>query len=126
MTELEKNLDEVTNLALKTGEKVVTIDCPCCKKTFYALESEAVFTAAHPSDNPSASLSLEKLGRKCPFCGFSGGFTNGGKTKAELEVEKMKIEMEAEQMAYEAMEKRQTPWSQVCNQSLQFEDPKDD
>jgi len=124
MTELERNLDEVTNLAIETGEKIVTIQCPCCSKTFYALESEAAYSQANPAD--TSTLKYIRLGRKCPHCGFAGGYSSGDKSKAELDDEQMKIEMEAEQKAFEAAEKRQTPWSKICSQSLSFEDPKDD
>lgn len=114
--ELDRNLEEVTDLALVTGEKVVTIDCPCCGKTFYALESEACYSQPNPAD--TSSMVQRKLGRKCPYCGFAGGYISNS-TK-EQEVEKMRVEMEAEQMAQELADKRKTPWSQICNQGPDF------
>lgn len=77
--EIYKNLEDVTNKAMKTGEKVVTIECPCCGKTFYTLESEAVYRPIIRHEDDYA-LDLNKfsgktLGRKCPFCGYSGSLT---------------------------------------------------
>lgn len=116
MNELDKNLEEVTNKAIETGEKIVTLECPCCNKTFYALESEAAYEQTNPAD--TSSMHHIKLGRKCPFCGFAGGYaTNSAKDR---EVEQMRIEMEAEQKAFELAEKRKTPWSQVCSQGPDF------
>ena len=50
MSELIRNLEEVTDKAIKAGEKVITMQCPCCGKTFYAVESEA----AYQYDNPAS------------------------------------------------------------------------
>ena len=126
MTELERNLNEVTDLAIKTGEQIVTVDCPCCGKTFYALRSEAIYSQLNPADN--SVLKYRSLGRKCPHCGFAGGYdpAGGQKTKAEQDIEQMLIEMEAEQMAQEAADKRAMPWSKICNQELDFKEPKKD
>ncbi len=72
MSEIYRNLEEVTEKAIKTGEKVVTIQCPCCSKTFYTLESEAAYqTIIRTEDRFSGKM----LGRKCPFCGYSGSLT---------------------------------------------------
>jgi glutaredoxin len=124
MTELDKNLNEVIELAAKVGERVVTVECPCCHKLFYALASEAAYQYDNPADQ--STLKLKHLGRKCPHCGFAGGFDQGRRSKFEQDIEQMKIEMEAEKLAEEAVEKRQTPWSQICNQGLNFGDKKDD
>ena len=122
MTELERNLNEVTDLAIKTGEQIVTVECPCCGKAFYALRCEAAYSQLDPADN--SVLKYRSLGRKCPHCGFVGGYdqTGGQKTKAEQDVEQMRIEMEAEQMAQEAADKRATPWSKICGQGVKFDD----
>ena len=106
MDELNKNLEEVTDLAIKTGEKVITMQCPCCGKTFYVLESEAAYRYDNPADQ--SALKLKHLGRKCPFCGYAGGFDTGRQSKAELDRDQMLVEMEAEQLAQEAAEKRQS------------------
>ena len=116
--ELDRNLEEVTELALITGEQSVSLQCPCCGRTFYALESEASYSKPNPAD--TSSMVQLKLGRKCPHCGFSGGYVSNS-TK-EQEVEKMLVEMKAEEMAEEAAEKRQTPWSQICSQGVKFND----
>jgi len=120
MSELERNLEEVTNLAIETGEKVVTIQCPCCSKTFYALESEANYNYDNPAS--AAPLKIKHLGRKCPFCGYAGGYDQGQQTKMEQDIEQMRVEMEAEQMAQEAADKRVAPWSQICGQGVKFND----
>lgn len=120
MTELERNLEEVTDLAIKTGDKIVTIECPCCSKIFYATASEAAYQYDNPADQ--ASLKLKHLGRKCPHCGFAGGFDTGRSSKREQDIEQIKVEMEAEQLAQEAAEKRQASWAQICNQGVKFDD----
>jgi len=81
MSELEKNLEEVTNKALETGEKIVTIQCPCCGKTFYATEGEAAYQVINRNEETDFGMDLKKfsgktLGRKCPFCGFAGSLTS--------------------------------------------------
>ena len=81
MTELDRNLEEVTELALKNGEKVVTVECPCCNKIFYATESEAAYQVINRNEQTDFGADLKKLsgkqlGRKCPFCGFSGGLSS--------------------------------------------------
>ena len=115
-TELDRNLEEVTELALKTGEQIVSLQCPCCSRTFYATKSEAAYEPVDPAD--TSSTHHIKLGRKCPFCGFAGGVTTN--SAKEREVEQMRIEMEAEEKALELAEKRQTPWSQVCSLNPDF------
>ena len=124
MTELERNLDEVTDEALKTGEKIVTMQCPCCGRTYYATESEASYQYNNPASQ--APLKLKHLGRKCPFCGYAGGFDQGEQSQAELDRQQMMVEIQAEQMAQDAADKRKTPWSVVNNMGIQFVDPKDD
>ena len=86
MSEIYRNLEEVIEKAIKTGEKVITIQCPCCSKTFYTLESEAAYqTIVRNKDDYTLDLnkfSGKILGRKCPFCGYSGSLTSanfGGK-----------------------------------------------
>ena len=113
MSELIRNLEEATDKAIKTGEKVITMQCPCCGKTFYAVESEA----AYQYDNPASqdTLKLKHLGRKCPHCGYAGGFDLGLKSKYEQDVEQMQVEMEAEKLAEEAADKRQVSWSEINN-----------
>ena len=37
MSEPARNLEEVTDKAIKTGEKVITMQCPCCGKIFMLL-----------------------------------------------------------------------------------------
>lgn len=120
MSEINRNLEEVTDLAIKTGEKIVTVECPCCHKIFYATESEATYQYDNPADQ--SSLKLKHLGRKCPHCGFANGYDTGLKSKFEQDVEQMKIEMEAEKLAEEAAEKRQASWAQICNQGVKFDD----
>ena len=113
MAEIDKNFDEVVDKALKTGEKVITMECPCCHKLFYITESEA----AYQYDDPAGQsvLKLKHLGRKCPFCGFAGGYDVGIKSKREQDIEQMQVEMEAEKMAEEVPEKRQASWAEINN-----------
>ena len=113
MSELIRNLEEATDKAIKTGEKVITIQCPCCGKIFYTVESEA----AYQYDNPASQddLKLKHLGRKCPHCGYAGGFDLGLKSKYEQDIEQMRVEMEAEKLAEEAADKRQAPWPEINN-----------
>lgn len=116
MNELDRNLEEVTDLALRTGEQIVSLQCPCCGRTFYATESEAAYEPANPASQES--LIKIKLGRKCPYCGFAGGYVNN--SIKEQQVQQMQVEMEAEQMAQDLADKRKTPWSQICNQGPDF------
>ena len=113
MSELVRNLEEATDKAIKTGEKVITVQCPCCGKTFYAVEGEA----AYQYDNPASqdTLKLKHLGRKCPYCGYAGGFDLGLKSKYEQDIEQMQVEMEAEKLAEEAVDKCQVSWSEINN-----------
>ena len=113
MSELIRNLEEATDKAIKTGEKVITMQCPCCGKIFYAVESEA----AYQYDNPASqdTLKLKHLGRKCPHCGYAGGFDLGLKSKYEQDVEKKKNKMKAEKLAEDAADKRQASWSEINN-----------
>ena len=113
MTELDKNFNDVLDKALETGEKVITIECPCCHKIFYITENEAAYQYDNPADQ--SVLKLKRLGRKCPFCGYAGGFDLGLKSKYEQDVEQMRVEMEAEKLAEEAADKRQASWSEISN-----------
>lgn len=118
---LDKNFEEVTDKALRTGEKIITIGCPCCGKTFYVTEDEASFSIKDPATNP-ASLSYIKLGRKCPFCGFSGGYNSSVSSTQDMAKEYVEVETKAEEMAQEAAEKRQASWAQICGQGVKFDD----
>lgn len=109
--ELDKNQAEVIEKATETDEKIVAVECPCCHKTFYAAESEAAYQCDNPADQ--SALKLKRLGRKCPHCGYAGGFDLGLKSKYEQDVEQMRVEMEAEKLAEEAADKRQAPWSEI-------------
>ena len=113
MSELTRNLEEATDKAIKNGEKVIIMQCPCCCKIFYVVESEA----AYQYDNPASqdTLKLKHLGRKCPYCGYVGGFDLGLKSKYEQDVEQMRVEMEAEKLAEEAANKRQASWPEINN-----------
>ena len=111
MSELIRNLEEATDKAIKTDEKVITMQCPCCGKIFYAVESEAAYQYDNPADQ--SALKLKHLGRKCPHCGYAGGFDLGLKSKYEQDVEQMLVEMEAEKLAEEAADERQASWSEI-------------
>lgn len=124
MAELDKNLEEVTELALTTGEKIVTVDCPCCGKTFYALESEAAYTVINRDEQTDFAADLKRLsgktlGRKCPFCGFSGSFAasdflNLGKDFA-------KTDIETSEKAEEIRDRNASTWAEINNIGLKFE-----
>ena len=111
MSELIINLEEATDKAIKTGEKIITVQCPCCGKIFYAVDSEAAYQYANPASQDT--LKLTHLGRKCPHCGYAGGFDLGLKSKYEQDVEQIWVEMEAEKLAEEAADKRQASWSEI-------------
>ena len=113
MSELTRNLEEATDKAIKTGEKVITMQCPCCGKIFYIVESEA----AYQYDNHASQdiLKLKHLGRKCPHCGYAGGFDLGLKSKYEQDAEQIRVEMEAEKLAEDAANNRQSSWSEINN-----------
>ena len=118
MSELDKNLEEVTELALKTGEKIVTVECPCCNKIFYATESEATFAVINRNEQTDfgadlKKLSGKKLNRKCPFCGFSGNLSSSD--FLSLGRDFVKDEIAAEEKAEEIREKNRTPWSEINN-----------
>ena len=73
----DKNFNEVVDKAIKTGEQITTIVCPCCGKTYYVTEDEACYTMINRDQEHDYGLDLTKfsgktLGRKCPYCGFSG------------------------------------------------------
>ena len=126
MSELDKNLNEVIDLALKNEDKVVTIECPCCHKTFYALENEATYSVINRNEQTDFGMDLKKLsgkqlGRKCPFCGFAGEFS--GSNFLNLgRGDFIQSEIEAEQKAEEINEKNQASWAEVCNQGVKFND----
>ena len=113
MSELIRNLEEATDKAIKTDKKAITMQCPCCGKIFYAVESEA----AYQYDNPASQdiLKLKHLDRKCLHCGYAGGFDLGLKSKYEQDVEQMRVEMEAEKLAEDAADKCQASWSEINN-----------
>ena len=113
MSDLTRNLEEVTDKAIKTGEKVITMQCPCCDKIFYTVESEAAYQYNNPASQDT--LKLKHLGRKCPHCGYAGGFDFGLKSKYEQDVEQMRVEMKAEKLAEDAAEKHQASWSEINN-----------
>ena len=114
--ELDKNQAEVIEKAMETGEKIVAVECPCCPKTFYATESEAAYQYDNPADQ--STLKLKHLGRKCPHCGYAGGFDTGLKPKYEQDVGQMQVEIEAEKMAEEAVDKRRASWFEINNRSI--------
>lgn len=121
MAELDRNLEEVTELASKTGEKVVTIECPCCHKIFYTLESEAAFTVINRNEQTDFGTDLKKLsgkqlGRKCPFCGFSGNLSSSD--FLSLGRDFVKDEITAEEKAEEIREKKRTLWSKINNVNI--------
>lgn len=111
MSELIRNLEEATDKATKTGGKVITMQCPCCGKIFYAIESEAAYQYNNPASQDT--LKLKHLGRKCPHCGYAGGFDLDLKSKYAQDVEQMRVEMEAEKLAEEAVDKCQASWSEI-------------
>ena len=113
MSELIKNLEETTDKAIKTGEKVITMQCPCCGKIFYVVESEATYQYDNPASQDT--LKLKHLGRKCPYCGYAGSFDLGLKSKYEQDVEQMRVEMKAEKLAEDTADKRQASWSEINN-----------
>lgn len=113
MAEIDKNFNDVLDKALETGEKVITIECPCCHKIFYITENEAAYQYDNPADQ--SVLKLKRLGRKCPFCGYAGEFNPGQCSKAELDREQMFIEMEAEQKAQQMLEENQSSWAEINN-----------
>ena len=130
MTELERNLNEVTDIAAKTGKRIVSVDCPCCGKSFYALDDEVVFSKimrdrAAEFGLDSKRLSGKSLGRKCPFCGYAGEL-GGGEFLRLDRGDAIKSEIEAERRAQELYDETRTPWSKVCAIGLDFGDKKDD
>jgi len=112
---LEKNLAEVMDKAMETGEKIITIECPCCHKTYYALESEAIYSNKDPINN-----TYKQLGRKCPHCGLSSIVSGGNRREQELE--RMEVELQAEKKAQEMLDKNQSSWSDICKMGLNFND----
>ena len=113
MSELTRNLEEAADKAIKTGEKIITMQCPCCGNIFYAVESEATYQYDNPASQDT--LKLKHLGRKCPYCGYTGSFDLGLKSKYEQDVEQMQVEIEAEKLAEEAADKCQASWSEINN-----------
>ena len=111
------NFEEVVNKAMETGEQVVTIECPCCHKSFYATESEAAYQSPARDETDyqvDDGLKLKQLGRKCPYCGFTGALGANDLTVSTRD-QFMKDAIKAEQDAFEHQEKNQTPWSKICN-----------
>ena len=108
----EKQLAEVMDKAMETGEKIVTIECPCCHKVYYCLESEACYNPL----NPESDMPTKRLGRKCPYCGVASMITSGNKREQDLE--QMRVEMEAEQKAQKMLDNNKTSWADICNPKL--------
>ena len=104
------NLEEVTNEALKTGKKIVSLECPCCHKTYYALEDEAVYERVNRTEDDYTidpkQFSLRTLGRKCPYCGFISSLSPSNLFS--------NIPKEAEQELVE----KETPWSIINNMRI--------
>ena len=73
---LYKNFDKAIADAMETGDDVVSIECPCCHKYFYTIKSKAVHeNVVRSSDDYDIDMykfSFEKLGEKCPHCGYAG------------------------------------------------------
>lgn len=113
MVDIDKNLDDVIDKAAKTGEKIVTMECPCCHRVFYATENEAAYQYKDLASE--ATLKVRTIGRKCPYCGFAGEFNPGRHSKAELDREQMFVEMEAEQKAQQMLDENQSSWAEINN-----------
>ena len=118
MAEIDKNLDDVIDKALKTGEKVVTIECPCCHKIFYATENEAAYERINRNEETNFGMDQHKflgkqLGRKCPFCGFASEL--GASDFIQVDREQMFIEMEAEQKAQQMHDENQSSLAEINN-----------
>lgn len=113
---MDKNLSEVIDKALETGEKVVTIECPCCHKVYYLTESEASYQDDNPADQ--SPLKLKHIGRKCPYCGYASGYYADGSSKMRDEIERMKVEMEAEKQAEKMLDRTKTPWAEINNRGV--------
>lgn len=122
MTELDKNLEEVTNKALETGEKVVTVECPCCSKIFYATESEAAYQVINRNEETDFGMDMKglagkQLGRKCPFCGFAGGLNAGDFFKLGRG-SFIKEEIKAEEEAERIREENRSSWAEINNMGV--------
>ena len=114
------NLEEVTNKALETGEKIVSLECPCCGKTYYALESEAGWSNANRGEGgfgvDPEIFSVRQLGRKCPHCGFITEISPG---KAfDPNYNSVKDEIKAKEMAEQIREETLLPWSVINNMGV--------
>ena len=109
MVDIDKNLDDVIDKAAETGEKIVTMECPCCHRVFYTTENEANYSNV----NPEASFNIKRLGRKCPYCGFTAII--GSANKKEQDIEQMEVEMEAEQKAQQMLDENQSSWAEINN-----------
>ena len=87
---MDKNLNDVIDRALKLEpseeNQIVTVECPCCHREFYAIKSEVYYeniyrnTDGYAADPQKFSFITFP---KCPHCGFSGMFTPGNLFKGE-------------------------------------------
>lgn len=104
------NLEEVTNKALETGEKIVSLECPCCHRTYYALEREAMYERVNRAEDDykvdPERFSLRSLGRKCPHCGFVSSLSPSDLLNS--------IPKETKQELVE----KETPWSVINNMGV--------
>lgn len=72
----DSNLNNAINKALETDDQVVSIECPCCGKTYYVTKSDAAFQTTVRTEEEyhiDIDLNLLRLESKCPHCGFAGG-----------------------------------------------------
>jgi len=104
------NLEEVTNEALKTGEKIRTLECPCCHKIYFALESEATYERANRTEDDykvdPKQFSLKSLGRKCPHCGFVSSLSPSD------------LFSDVPKEAGQELAEKETPWSVINNMRI--------
>ena len=126
MDELDKNLKEVIDQATKNGEKVVTIECPSCHKTFYATVSEAAYSVLNRNEETDFGMDLKKfygqqLGRKCPFCGFACGLTSSDFLKLGRD-SFIQDEINAEVVGKNTNAQIETSWADLNNIKINFED----
>jgi len=121
MAELDKNLNDAIELAATTGDKVVTVECPCCHKIFYTTKTKAAYAlvnrAPEDFDFDRTKISLKQLGEKCPHCGFV----------AELGTSELfGIDRDPEQKAEDIREVSQSSWAEICNPGINFKEVKKD
>lgn len=71
------NPEELIDRAIDTNDKIVSIDCQCCGKTFYVLESDLYIENVVRGENEPQldnRLKLQHL-PKCPHCGYCSKLT---------------------------------------------------